>query len=292
MRSLFYIAVFAVAALPCSAQSDTYPELELSAMLVLTHYTQNFDLSGIVNIKDKLYVISDQRNSGYLYTIEPGKDHFQITDSTSLGIDEKSDLEAVDYCENFSLFFTDERDNKAYISSMTTGEYREVFDSGQLPTKLDWGTNKGLEGIAVDCQNKILYLAKEREPRFIITYDLEKKHVTNITMNDPLGDISDLKYENGFLYILERNENTVAKMDVRFMDVVSKVSYKSTCSHPEGKLYKDSEYGMGEALLLTPDEIWIGLDNNGLTFSDYATKTYGLQGNSPVIIRFKRPEGF
>jgi hypothetical protein len=49
---------------------------------------------------------------------------------------------------------------------------------------------------------------------------------------------------------------------------------------------------MAEALLLTSDEIWIGLDNNGLPFSDYAQKTYGLTGNSPVIIRFKRPAGF
>jgi hypothetical protein len=113
-----------------------------------------------------------------------------------------------------------------------------------------------------------------------------------VGFEDSKGDISDLKFENGFLYVLERNDNLVVKLDANSLEVISKVSYKNTCSLREGKLYSNSKYGMAEALLLTSDEIWIGLDNNGLPFSDYAQKTYGLTGNSPVIIRFKRPAGF
>ena len=64
------------------------------------------------------------------------------------------------------------------------------------------------------------------------------------------------------------------------------------CSHPDGKLYDNSKYGMAEALLLTNDYIWIGLDNNGLPFSKHAENTYGLSGTQPVIIGFKRPAGF
>jgi len=81
-------------------------------------------------------------------------------------------------------------------------------------------------------------------------------------------------------------------MDLNTNQIVDRVSYKNTCSHPDGKLYYNSQYGMGEALLLTPEEIWIGLDNNGLPFSEHAQKSYGLSGNHPVLIRFKRPSGF
>ena len=49
---------------------------------------------------------------------------------------------------------------------------------------------------------------------------------------------------------------------------------------------------MAEALLLTKDEIWIGLDNNGDEVTEHAKKTYQLQGREPVILKFKRPEGF
>jgi hypothetical protein len=121
---------------------------------------------------------------------------------------------------------------------------------------------------------------------------MDRNTVVGINMRDSLGDISDLKFESGFLYILERNQNLITKMDVSKMQVVNKVSYKETCSHPEGKFYKGTPYGMAEALLLTPDEIWLGLDNNGLYFSDFATSTYGLTGNRPIILKFKRPEGF
>ena len=145
----------------------------------------------------------------------------------------------------------------------------------------------------MDCKNNVLYLAKERQPRFIIVYELENEQVTDIiSFPDQEGDISDLKIENGFLYILERNANYVTKMDLSTQQIVSRMSYKNTCSHQDGKLYDNSKYGMGEALLLTPEEIWIGLDNNGLPFSDHAQNTYGLSGTQPVLIRFKRPKGF
>jgi hypothetical protein len=52
------------------------------------------------------------------------------------------------------------------------------------------------------------------------------------------------------------------------------------------------EYGMAEALLLTKNQIWIGLDNNGDPVSDFG-KSLGLEQNSnTVILIFERPEGF
>ena len=82
---------------------------------------------------------------------------------------------------------------------------------------------------------------------------------------DESNDFSDMKYENGFLYMLERNGSCVSE---------------------------PSKYGMAEALLLTKDEIWIGIDNNGLEASKGAEDRFGIKGNQPSILRFKRPTGF
>ena len=291
MKSLFHILLIGSINLLGFTQSPDWNELQLKSIHVLEEYDHIFDLSGIARIGDDLFVVNDQSYSRRLYQIELAEKSFHLVDSISLQYDESSDIEGLDYCENFSVFFTNEKNNQAYVSDLKGGN-KVIFDGNQLDSTLDWGSNKGLEGIAVDCTRKRLYLAKEREPRFIVSYDIETKTILGVSMRDSLGDISDLKYENGFLYILERKENLVSKMDVETMTIVSKVSYKNTCSHPQGTLYSGTIYGMAEALLLTPDEIWIGLDNNGLYFSDYATKTYGLTGNNPVILRFDRPDGF
>lgn len=288
--SRFFVILFF--SLQCFSQVPGIQELEFLSIHVLTDYPQNFDLSGITNIEGDYWVVDDREWNDNAYKIALGSDYFYFVDSVSLGIDYKSDIEGIDYCPELGIIFTEEEYNRTYISA-SSGNSKMVFNKGQLPNHQRWGKNKGLEGIAVDCQNNIIYLAKERQPRFIIIYDMDNEQVIDIiTLTDKEGDISDLKVENGFLYILERNENYVTKMALGTKQIVARVSYKNTCSNQDGKLYHKSKYGMGEALLLTPEEIWIGLDNNGLSFSDHAQKTYGLSGNQPVLIRFERPAGF
>lgn len=285
---LQYLILFLIN-MSCFPQLQEIEELEFTDIHVLDDYPHIFDLSGIVKTEKECYLINDK--SSYAYEFETDGNVFYLIDSVDLGVNSKADLESLDYCEGSGIFYTDEKSNIVYYSG-TEGERQVVFDKNQLDFDLNWGTNKGLEGIAVDCKNMVAYIAKERDPRFIITYDLKTKEITDINLKDSEGDISDLKYQDGYLYILERNANLIAKMDAVSKEIVSKVSYKNTCSHPNGKLYDNSKYGMAEALLLTNDYIWIGLDNNGLPFSKHAENTYGLSGTHPVIIGFKRPAGF
>jgi hypothetical protein len=50
------------------------------------------------------------------------------------------------------------------------------------------------------------------------------------------------------------------------------------------------EYGLAEALLLTDDQIWIGLDNNG---KEAKGMLAGARvGTDPVVLVCKRPAGF
>lgn len=289
MTFLFRLILGIALGTPCFSQKSDLKELELLHIHVLTGYPHHFDLSGITKAEDDLWVVNDKPWGPNAYKINLDSGRFFITDSISLGKNKKPDIEAIDYCPELGIIYSDEVTNQVFS---VASESKLIFDKAKVKTMGSWGNNKGLEGVAVDCNNMVLYLAKEREPRFIITYDLKSDEVVDVSLKDSESDISDLKFENGFLYILERNHNLIAKMDVNTRQVVARVSYKATCSHPEGKLYGESNYGMAEALLLTSEEIWIGLDNNGLPFTEHANKTYGLSGDHPIIIRFKRPVDF
>lgn len=288
---MFCLILILCLSIPVFAQHYGIEELKYIDIYVLTDYPHEFDLSGMVKTSDKCYMINDKRWSKYAYEFQAHENSFYLVDSIDLGIHPRTDLESVDYCEGMGMFYTDENENIAYYSG-NAGVSQILFEKEQLGFDLNWGHNKGLEGLAVDCKNQVLYMAKERDPRFIASYDLKTREIKDITLKDSEGDISDLKYEDGYLYILERNENLISKMDVATNKIVARVSYKNTCSHPDGKMYEGSKYGMAEALLLTTDNIWIGLDNNGLPFSKHAEEVYGLSGNQPVIIGFERPKGF
>ena len=286
----FFIIIFAISS---SRGQESGPlELEFISLHVLADYPKRFDFSGLVSTSDGYLAIADKVWNQYAYKITIDSAHWYITDSLSLGLANNSDLEGIDYCEQTGLYFIDEKFNRAYLFD-GSGNSQVIFNKGVLRDGIKWGTNSGLEGLAVDCERNILYLAKERSPRFIVIYDMEDDAVLDIfNLPDKYGDVSDLKYANGYLYLLERNENLITKINVETKQIVDQVSYRQICSHPEGKLYSHTEYGLAEALLLTEDQIWIGLDNNGLPFSRHARQTYQLTGNQPVLLKFKRPEGF
>ncbi len=274
------------------AQEELPAELEIISIHTLANYPDRFDFSGIVKSETGYLAIADKIWNRYVYNIRIDSNHWYVTDSVQLGLANNTDLEGIDFCDQSGLYFIDEKFNRAYLYD-GSGRSEVIFNKGLLRGGHKWGTNSGLEGIAVDCERNVLYLAKERDPGFIVSYDMEDKAILDIfNLPDSKGDVSDLKFENDFLYLLERNENYVTKINVKTKQVVEKVSYKDVCSHPDGKLYSHTKYGLAEALLLTEDEIWIGLDNNGLPFSSHARQAYQLVGNQPVLIKFKRPENF
>ncbi len=134
---------------------------------------------------------------------------------------------------------------------------------------------------------------RERQPRFLLTVELKTLSVTGkFDLDNGAEDISDLWYENGFLYMLERNSYQISKLDVSNMRVIDRRSYGRTCNPSEGRLFEPSDYGMAEALLLTSNEIWIGLDNNSVKISDHARARYQISGTNPVILIFELPPEF
>ena len=274
---------------------DKYVELELIELSQMNNAQKNrFDLSGIARKDGRIYVVADKGWNNYIYEIGLQGNSWKAINTIRLGLTEPIDLEGLDYC-NGSFYLINEYNNKVYTLD-AKDHMKSVFIhyEGKGINPETWKKNTGLEAIAVNCEDAVLYLAKEREPRFLLEVDMRYGTIANqFTIPEvESNDFSDMKYENGFLYMLERNGSCISKIDVRSRTVVEKVSYKYTSNMPAGKLYEPTKYGMAEALLLTSDEIWIGIDNNGLKASKGAEDRFGLKGNQPSILRFKRPAGF
>ena len=259
---------------------------------------ERFDLSGIAFNGKDVFVNADKKWNNKIYRIDTFSNSFKIISEIELCPDGKIDFEGIDYFNNH-FYMIEEWENDVFKIDPTNCKLEKIeINWNKLNIKDDeWG-NKGLEGLSIDCENEILYIAKERQPRRIFKINLKTNEIsepfTDILNIQKEGyDISDMKYENGFLYILERGRGLVTKINPVTKETKS-VSFNHIVFKKGQRIYKNKhqEYGMAEALLLTKNQIWIGLDNNGDFVSDYG-KSLGLkQNNKPVIIVFERPKGF
>lgn len=295
MRLLIIIILLHRSLIVWSQENITKLEL-ISISQLIQDDDRRFDLSGLECVDGKYYVIADKEWNNFIYEITFAQDNWFIASKISFSINEEElGMEALAYCNG--LFYMANEDNGLIYSKGFTGKAAKLNLNFQFSGVKPWTWgNAGWEGLAIDCKQQIMYLAKERQPRMIYQLDMKSGEILD-QFNIPethSNDFSDIAFSEGYLYLLERNGNYITKVDPSKRKVITKGSYRHICSYPEpdGKLYNNSPFGMAEALILTQDEIWIGIDNNGMTVSNYARKTYNLQGNKPVILKFKRPEGF
>jgi len=258
---------------------------------------KRFDLSGLLYWNNQILAIADKKWNNKIYRIDTANRSFTLNNAYVFTDSIEIDIEGIDMdAHNFILI--EETGTRIILINKTTGKKTFLPVSWQKSGAdlNEWGPkNKGLEGLAVDSTNGIIYFMKEREPRRIYAYHCERDSFffPFDGIIDPKienNDISDAKFENNCLYLLERASQTVKKINLTTLESQS-VSFKKW-ETVNGQLIYESEYHMAEALTLTPTEIWIGFDNN----NDEVTKA-GLQnglreGNQSVIFVFKRPEGF
>ncbi|MBD0255711.1 MAG: esterase-like activity of phytase family protein [Cytophagales bacterium] len=160
----------------------------------------------------------------------------------------------------------------------------------------------GPPGTRVDRGAYSRYLLKVdlRNPGQEITY---RQHAfLTAAATDETSDYADLKMDTigdkKYLYVLERLPDRITKVDVTDPDhtrarVVGQYSFGHITRNAAGEqcLYNTNlKYGLAEALLLTEDRIWIGLDNNGRAAKGMLAEK-GV-GTDPVVLVFKRPPGF
>ena len=257
-----------------------------------------FDLSGIVQFKDKVYVVADKKWNNKIYRVDTTSNNFTINPVISVCPDDKIDYEGIDACDN-QIYLIEEWFDDVYTLNPDSCRPEKIKINWEERNidRSNWG-NSGLEGLAIDCDKKILYLAKEREPRRIFKIDLKTGEISEPfikTLGEQRSgyDIADMKYENGYLYILERGRGIITRITTETKEIRT-YSFQNTVLNNGKRIFENEhpEYGMAEALLLTKKQIWIGLDNNGDPVSDFG-KSLGLEQNSnTVILIFERPEGF
>lgn len=256
---------------------------------------KRFDLSGIVLYQDTLFAIADKYWNKSVYSIFP-QDSSVIVPEVYIDITFPGDpdIEAIDYFSN-RFFIADERSGKVFQVDKSSGKTVELLIDWGKENPASWG-NAGWEGIALDHQQDVIYLFKERDPAMIFVMNTSGGYATKLEMTGlPENiDISDAKMKNGFLYLLNRNDYRILKWNPVKGEVVDEFSYRHIMFAAEEKFYANAKYPMAEGLEIDENYIWIALDNNGKVCNSENKwiEMANFAEDNPIIVRMKKPINF
>jgi hypothetical protein len=309
---LFVAGLLSGFQLPTGAESA---ELEV---IRITFGTSSQEISGAAFIQGRLHVVADGPHDLGIYNVRQMDKRFELEAHLDLGTltgyrdyvaaletdaavpakDRLIDLEGLCSCGQ-TIFFTNER--ARHILRVSAGKLERLpIDFSGFKEVAEGGSNAGFEGVAVDCTRGLMYVAKERSPREIFTVRMTDWKILSMDDVEPLAasagnaagvapDFSDLAFDQGHLYVLERSARQIAKVDPAGMRVVARFSYERA----ERGLYDtDPRFGLAEGLALSSDLVVLGFDNNGAQLTAAASERFGVSGNPSAIIYFKRPRGF
>lgn len=273
---------------------------------------KRFDLSGVMilsaELKSKFKIEGD----------------FLLTDDHSpiiwIGIKKANEIELKPWVdlskirkERFDLESIDSVDGKVYVTNEMDGMTFEVDLPPHaatpqitiLPPPVDLQkfdeTYKidawfGIESMAVT--KDFIFLGKEKPPLAFFQIprhiDKTKKSEMKMIKRSNLGSQTDVKIRNGNFYILDREGRRIWKGKPPF-DKETPVSFLQTLQKQEFDFYVTDtegvdhpEWSTAEALELTKDFIYVGLDNNGLGLR----KPGSTKETRAVLLCFKRPKYF
>lgn len=277
------------------------------------------ELSGLTYKDQKLYTVADKKKNHFIYEIELTKDSFSLKEaynlkngpylnlpvhlktSSGIKIPTQLDLEGISHCQN-DFYLVDEQARNLLL-----------FQEGELKLHTELGTQKlfekhilhdnlelnaGLEGVAIDCENQIAYIAQERSPTGIIKIDLKKREVVDVFKPDPIEQkkytYSGLYFDKNFLYALERNQKSIAKINPKTFKLEKRYFYPEIQGTDFNLIYDTGKpYGIEEGLALSSEYIFVVLDNNGDKLNKKFAKAMHLKRNkNHSLLIFKRPQGF
>ena len=301
---------------------DVHAAMELKFEKIIFN-RDDAELSGLLQHNNELLFVADKLSNRAIYKVRYENDRFFYTNHLDISklqghntyfakallfkhagriLKSPFDLEGLTYCkDNYYLANEQARHvlkvNKKSITKLDIN-FEGIFK--KLGTPLEKiSTNAGFEGIAIDCKNQILYIAQERQPRAIIVIDLKTNTPTDIFQTEVEKDnkippsYADIHFENGFLYLLERNVHLITKINVKTKKVVSQFKFGKTKNLHLQEIYDTGEpYGLAEGLTMDTNRIYIAVDNNKKNLTKKAQAEFKLKGNFSSILIYQRPKGF
>lgn len=263
-----------------------------------------FEPSGLVGFENRLLVVTDEKEFPDIYLLKP--QDAEIVEAEAFRTVPfipgfaGHDFEGITFCKD-RLFVVEEATSTVIEVDKEGHANAHPLDLVSIHKERNiaepFGTRgAGLEGIACDEVNGVLYVAQERMFRMIYALDLVSFKAFDF-FDVPAGwftphyvggvpvypDYADLYFENGFLYALQRNDRIVLKIEPKEKKLVSRLDLEFKESDYYD--YKDP-FGMAEGLYLSKDRIYIVLDNNGVA------RIGSSQNISSLLLEFDRPKGF
>ncbi len=272
-------------------------ELELLSFHRL-ETTERFDLSGIVRVNDSIrksfnaqgdFLVLNDKTS-WIYDAKIKGDSVQVSrliDLKSLGASGEFDLEGIDAVGGELYVLNEAQDSVIILSGPRPQDLKvlrsepslsQMFPAYQLSKKF------GLEGLAVF--GKSILLAKEMLP--LAVFEISQTAKPKIFERNQLGSQTDLKVNNGSLFILDREGRCIWKTKLPFKSQETCYSFAKALKHPEldywardNKQRPQPQWGTAEALEVSDEHFIIGLDNNGQPLKTRSD-------TRPVIVVLKR----
>lgn len=260
----------------------------------------NLEPSGIALVRGRIHCVSDNPEDLSIFLLKrkgPGYSArplqlFDLSGLPSMRLAHSLDLEGLLY-HGGNFFTVDERNRLVYRISKQ-GRFTLISHdidryNAAKGIRFSPHPNAGFEGIACDETGSTFYIANEREKPTV--YILKKtghrlfttSHFFLEDINGGGSDISDLFYEKGHLYILNRKERRILKLNPKSFEVRRTYSYRSVT---DGLYYSSQEYGFAEALAMDRNKIYLLLDSNGFPFRG------STDGRHGALIILPRPADF
>lgn len=180
------------------------------------------EISGATYVRGQYFLVSDDNDPTiYQSNIEEFSSalpHIQLkelegydTHFENLELQKKIDFEAITSCGN-EFYIANEKSGDIFKVDTQKIE-KIIFDTQGVDMPMD---NKGIEGLAIDCQWNVMYILKQKDPTKLIVVDMRSWKVVNVDVlfedtNDQMSNVSDIAVYDHQLYLLHKNANIITK---------------------------------------------------------------------------------
>ncbi len=183
---------------------------------------KSYEISGATVVKNRFYVVTDN-DSEKIYEWDPKNTEQELTTAIDLtkingyrnySAANKINFEGISYCKN-AFYIVNEKNND--VLKITNKNFSALpIDKNVFDFNSD---KKGLEGIAIDCKGNRLFVSNQANPQRVFVFNLlNSTHLTTFDLSEQgvtkENNISDLFFENGYLYVLQKNRTSILMIHI------------------------------------------------------------------------------